>query len=66
MDLQIVKRFIGLLSLAGLALILVVYFDFQDYSWASNGSNYIAILASGCTAFAAFASYFEVKKKTQP
>lgn len=66
MDLQIVRRFIGFISLAGVALFLVVYFDFQDYSWASNRSNYIAILASSCTAFAAFASYFEVKKKTQP
>lgn len=66
MDLQIVKLFIGFISLTGVAFILAVYFDFQDYSWASNGSNYIAILASSCTAFAAFASYFEVKKKTQP
>lgn len=61
MDLQYIRIAVVVITLGLVCAVLALYFDFQDFSWANNKSNYIVIVSGILVAISSLASYFKTK-----
>lgn len=62
MDLFKVLKVIIVFAVAGLFYALFFAFDYSDFSWAHNKSNYIFIITCVCMLISAIGSYSAYSK----